>query len=129
MKKHVLIRYFAMSMLVVICTIEWLCIQVRAIVMNPRLKRNVAALSFLSVFIFVGSVGGLRVVEFFSPTPIYYENYVVQSGDSLFAIGSREFNGPTEQAVYLIKTENGLTSSLIHPGQILKIPKIKGQEK
>ncbi|MGH2462907.1 MAG: LysM peptidoglycan-binding domain-containing protein, partial [Candidatus Limnocylindria bacterium] len=49
-----------------------------------------------------------------APTPV---TYIVQSGDTLNAIAARF--GTTAQA---IMDANGLTSDLIHPGQVLIIP-------
>jgi len=43
--------------------------------------------------------------------------YIVQSGDTLNSIAARF--GTTAQA---IREANGLTSDLIHPGQVLIIP-------
>ena len=45
-------------------------------------------------------------------------NYTVKSGDSLFTI-AKKYPGVSAQA---IQQANGLASSSIHPGQVLKIP-------
>lgn len=53
------------------------------------------------------------------------QNYTVKAGDSLWSIAANQLGDGTRWKE--IKTLNGLTSDLIHAGQVLKIPGAAGE--
>ncbi len=48
--------------------------------------------------------------------------YVVQPGDTLWAIAERKYAGDPRQAVWHIERRNGLSGPTIHAGQTLLLP-------
>ena len=48
--------------------------------------------------------------------------YVVQPGDTLWAIVSSRYAGDPREAVWEIKHANGLESSSLAPGTVLRLP-------
>ena len=48
--------------------------------------------------------------------------YVVQPGDTLWTIASQRYDGDPRQAVWRIKELNGLASSSLAPGLVLRLP-------
>ena len=48
--------------------------------------------------------------------------YVVQGGDSLWAIALREYGGDPREAVWEIRERNGLRGTTLRPGQVLVLP-------
>ena len=48
--------------------------------------------------------------------------YVVRPGDTLWAIASSRYAGDPREAVWRIKDVNGLESSSLSPGTVLRLP-------
>jgi LysM repeat protein len=48
--------------------------------------------------------------------------YVVQQGDTLWAIASERYAGDVREAEWRIRRRNGLDSALIRPGERLVLP-------
>jgi nucleoid-associated protein YgaU len=48
--------------------------------------------------------------------------YVVQRGDTLWAIASERYGGDPREAEWRIRQRNGLDSALIQPGERLVLP-------
>ena len=48
--------------------------------------------------------------------------YVVQPGDTLWTIASERYDGDPRQAIWRIKEHNGLESSALAPGFVLRLP-------
>ena len=48
--------------------------------------------------------------------------YVVQPGDTLWAIASTRYAGDPREAIWRIKNVNGLESSSLSPGTVLRLP-------
>lgn len=48
--------------------------------------------------------------------------YVVQPGDTLWTIASERYDGDPRQAIWRIKEQNGLESSALVPGLVLRLP-------
>lgn len=48
--------------------------------------------------------------------------YVVQAGDTLWAIAESHYDGDPREAVWRIEQRNHLRGSAIHPGQKLVLP-------
>ena len=48
--------------------------------------------------------------------------YVVQPGDTLWTIASERYDGDPRQAIWRIKEYNGLESSALAPGFVLRLP-------
>lgn len=48
--------------------------------------------------------------------------YVVQPGDTLWTIASERYDGDPRQAIWRIKELNGLESSSLAPGLVLRLP-------
>ena len=48
--------------------------------------------------------------------------YVVQPGDTLWTIASKRYDGDPRQAIWRIKEHNGLESSALVPGLVLRLP-------
>lgn len=55
--------------------------------------------------------------------PIEKESYVVQKGDTLWNLSNERWQGDTREGVWWMREENNLESPVIHPGQILFVPK------
>ena len=51
------------------------------------------------------------------------ERYVVQPGDTLWAIVDERTAGDPREAIWRIKERNGLARSTLVPGQVLYIPR------
>ena len=49
-------------------------------------------------------------------------HYVVQPGDTLWTIASERYDGDPRQAIWRIKEQNGLESSALVPGLVLRLP-------
>jgi nucleoid-associated protein YgaU len=49
--------------------------------------------------------------------------YVVQSGDTLWTIAASHYGGDPRAAIWEIRHRNGLSGSLIRPGQRLVLPR------
>lgn len=58
------------------------------------------------------------------PAPVPVNEYVVQSGDSLWSIAERFLGNGARY--FEIMALNGLSSTVIYPGQVLKIPGLDG---
>lgn len=67
-----------------------------------------------------GSKGNVATSK---PAEPNYTTYTVQAGDSLWAIARNKMGSGSTYNVNKIKELNGLSGSLIVPGQILKIPR------
>ena len=67
-------------------------------------------------------IGGAAEAE--SPPPLAVE-YVVQQGDTLWEIATAhsEAGADIRSLIRAIKTETGITSSDLQPGQVLQIPR------
>jgi LysM repeat protein len=48
--------------------------------------------------------------------------YVVEAGDTLWAIASARYDGDPREAVWRIQERNDLASPLLRPGQVLVLP-------
>jgi LysM repeat protein len=48
--------------------------------------------------------------------------YVVKPSDTLWSIAAKNYAGDTREGVYKLQQRNGLTSSTLSPGQVLKLP-------
>jgi nucleoid-associated protein YgaU len=48
--------------------------------------------------------------------------YVVQPGDTLWEIASTRYGGDPREAVWRIRERNGLPTSTIAPGTVLRLP-------
>ncbi len=48
--------------------------------------------------------------------------YVVQPGDTLWAIASSHYGGDPREGVWRLEDENHLAGSLVTPGQRLRLP-------
>jgi LysM repeat protein len=48
--------------------------------------------------------------------------YVVEAGDTLWAIASARYEGDPREAVWRIQERNDLASPLLQPGQVLVLP-------
>jgi nucleoid-associated protein YgaU len=48
--------------------------------------------------------------------------YVVRPADTLWAIALREYGGDPREAVWEIRARNGLTGTMVRPGQVLVLP-------
>jgi nucleoid-associated protein YgaU len=48
--------------------------------------------------------------------------YVVQPGDTLWALASERYGGDPREAIWEIKERNGLASSALTPGTVLVLP-------
>jgi nucleoid-associated protein YgaU len=48
--------------------------------------------------------------------------YVVQPGDTLWAIASARYDGDLRKAIWEIRQRNGLESAVLQPGQVLDMP-------
>ena len=48
--------------------------------------------------------------------------YVVRPADTLWAIALREYGGDPREAVWEIRARNGLTGTMVQPGQVLVLP-------
>jgi nucleoid-associated protein YgaU len=48
--------------------------------------------------------------------------YVVEPGDTLWAIASERYAGDPREAIWRIKERNGLASATITPGEVLVMP-------
>jgi LysM repeat protein len=73
----------------------------------------------ITVFLLIGGSAGAE-----TPPPSTID-YVVRSGDTLWAIASSHVD-PDEDVrlmVETIKTTSGIASSTLHPGQVLQIPR------
>jgi nucleoid-associated protein YgaU len=49
-------------------------------------------------------------------------HYVVQPGDTLWAVASAHYDGDPREAIWRIRERNGLESTLLRPGQVLYMP-------
>ena len=49
--------------------------------------------------------------------------YVVRPGDTLWTIASANYGGDPRAAVWAIKQRNGMSGSLINPGERLMLPR------
>ncbi len=49
-------------------------------------------------------------------------SYVVQPGDTLWAVASAHYDGDPREAIWRIRERNGLDSTLLRPGQLLSMP-------
>lgn len=50
------------------------------------------------------------------------EVYVVQAGDTLWAIAASHYGGDPRQGVWRLRERNGLGGTLLRPGQRLVVP-------
>jgi nucleoid-associated protein YgaU len=50
------------------------------------------------------------------------ESYRVRSGDTLWSIAARRYEGDPRQAVWRLQHENGLSGTVLTPGQVLVLP-------
>lgn len=50
------------------------------------------------------------------------ERYVVEAGDTLWAIAERHYDGDPREGVWLIRESNRIGSGPIQPGQVLVLP-------
>ena len=48
--------------------------------------------------------------------------YVVQPGDTLWAIATARYEGDPREAIWRIRQRNGLESAVLQPGQVLDMP-------
>jgi LysM repeat protein len=48
--------------------------------------------------------------------------YVVEAGDTLWAIASARYEGDPREAIWRIEERNDLASPLLQPGQVLVLP-------
>jgi nucleoid-associated protein YgaU len=51
------------------------------------------------------------------------ERYVVQPGDTLWALAVERSGGDPRETIWRIKERNGLERSTVQPGQVLYIPR------
>jgi hypothetical protein len=49
-------------------------------------------------------------------------SYRVQPGDTLWSIAERTFRGDPREGVWELRERNGLASTTIVPGQVLRLP-------
>ena len=49
--------------------------------------------------------------------------YTVRSGDTLWVIAERHYDGDPREAIWLIKERNGMSTSLLTPGTVLVLPR------
>ena len=57
-------------------------------------------------------------------TPVVVAEYIVRSGDTLWGIATEYTDNDVRTMVGIISERNGLTSSIIHAGQVLEIPAV-----
>jgi nucleoid-associated protein YgaU len=48
--------------------------------------------------------------------------YRVKAGDTLWSIAERHYRGDPREAVWRIRSENGLAGVLLTPGEVLRLP-------
>ena len=48
--------------------------------------------------------------------------YVVEAGDTLWAIASARYGGDPREAIWRIRDRNDLVSASLRPGQVLMLP-------
>ncbi len=48
--------------------------------------------------------------------------YVVQRSDTLWSIALKQYGGDPREAVWEIRERNGLSGTMVHPGQVLVLP-------
>lgn len=79
-------------------------------------------ITFLTILICLSSfIMSMETNKVFSATSIEYNEITVSEGDTLWSIAI-ELDGNIKENIYDIKKINGLDSSMIYPGQVLKIP-------
>lgn len=49
-------------------------------------------------------------------------SYTVQPADTLWSIAAKHYAGDVREGVWKLQDRNGLRSSLLRPGQVLKLP-------
>lgn len=88
---------------------------------RKRSFRALVFLCFLSTVLLIITVCAKNIQE---KQPVEYETIVIEQGDTLWDI-AREYYPDKEvrSAIYEIKKVNGIESSTIYEGQIIKVPK------
>jgi Tfp pilus assembly protein FimV len=95
---------------------------------RQRRRRRVAGLLRFGVFlllIFIAVWAGVRVAHAGEDGAIYTgQHYTVQPGDDLWTIAADEYGARVDlrQAVYVIRTANGMHDSSLQPGESLTLP-------
>ena len=79
---------------------------------------RVLAAFALAVVVLVVALSSARPTSGAGPE----RRYVVQPGDTLWAIATARYEGDPREAVWRIRDRNGLDSALLHPGQVLAMP-------
>jgi LysM repeat protein len=70
----------------------------------------------------LAALGAARSSSGAAPGASAAETYVVQAGDSLWAIAVEHLGGDPREGVWQISERNGLNGTLIHPGDRLILP-------
>ncbi|SEB27686.1 LysM domain-containing protein [Paenibacillus sp. 276b] len=115
MKKKTL-KYVAITMIKLIETLE-LVIKIFSRKAR-RSSRLITSFTFVCITIF-GSAALFNQTMDYQSTE--YITYIVESGDTLFNISKKYYNGDPRKAVDLIQSTNNIQSN-IQPGQILLVP-------
>ncbi|MEK5400456.1 LysM peptidoglycan-binding domain-containing protein [Paenibacillus sp. FSL K6-2859] len=122
MKKNFMMFYIAHAALFLIGILENAIHFFKRAKGHPKLKAQVAAFSFLSLFLFGGGFPFLQDILNKEQTVIKYDNYVVERGDSLFSIAKDYYTGDLRKGVSWIRKVNNMERSVIYAGEILRIP-------
>ncbi len=79
---------------------------------------RVLAAFALAVVVLVAALSSARPTSGAEPE----RRYVVQPGDTLWAIATARYEGDPREAVWRIRDRNGLESAVLRPGQVLDMP-------
>ncbi|NUU53009.1 LysM peptidoglycan-binding domain-containing protein [Paenibacillus taichungensis] len=116
MKKKAL-KYVAITMIKLIETVELL---VKIFSRKARRSsRLITSITYVCITIFGSAALFNQTMDTHSTDE--YITYIVESGDTLFNISKKYYNGDPRKAVDLIQSTNNIQSN-IQPGQILLVP-------
>jgi len=68
------------------------------------------------------ALGAARPTSGAAPETRSGREYVVHAGDTLWAIAASRYEGDPREAIWRIMERNGLETSALQPGDVLKLP-------
>ncbi|KGP81964.1 MULTISPECIES: LysM peptidoglycan-binding domain-containing protein [Paenibacillus] len=111
------VRLFALTMIKILEGLEEICLKLKRSLRRTKVWMTSVSIVCISIF-------AINVFTDVNQIDTEYVSYVVESGDTLYDISQRYYNGDPRQAVSLIQSINKINAT-IHPGQIIQVPSNK----
>ncbi|OMF66837.1 LysM peptidoglycan-binding domain-containing protein [Paenibacillus glucanolyticus] len=99
------VRLFALTMIKILEGLEAICLKLKRSLRRTKVWMTSVTIVCISIF-------GINVFTDVNQIDTEYVSYVVESGDTLYDISQRYYNGDPRQAVSIIQSINNINATI-----------------